>query len=424
MSDHIQRAQLLLQHERFPLAEEAARQALAEDPDDPIAHAFLALALAGQKKLPEATQEAQAAVHLAPDLSYAHYVLAHVLDRRDHLSEAEAAINEAIRLDPEDPDYFGLLAGLHSQHRRWKAALQAAEYGLRLDAEHGVCANLRALALVHLGRRDEAGATIDAALARAPEDALTHANQGWTLLHQGNPQRAMEHFREALRLEPGQEWARAGIVEALKARHFLYGLMLRYFLWMSRFGSQQQWGIIVGGYIAFRVLGGIARSVPAARPFLLPVIFLYLLFAFLTWVADPLFNLILRLNRFGRLALSHEQMVASNWFGGAILAGVLLLGAGILLANPGLIIGAPAAWLLLLPLSAVFRCAQGWPRLAMGAYTGLVAAAAVTGTGLLALKPAGAEMPPLVATCAGLTLMGAVFSTWAGNILGAVTPRK
>ena len=39
-----------------------------------------------------------------------------------------------------------------------------------------------------------------AALARRPDDPMTHANQGWALLHEGKPYPAMEHFREALRL--------------------------------------------------------------------------------------------------------------------------------------------------------------------------------------------------------------------------------
>ena len=55
------------------------------------------------------------------------------------------------------------------------------------------------------------------ALGRNPENAHTNANQGWSLLHGGQPGKALEHFREALRLDPDLEFARAGMVEALKA---------------------------------------------------------------------------------------------------------------------------------------------------------------------------------------------------------------
>ena len=90
------------------------------------------------------------------------------------------------------------------------------------------------MALVQLGRKDEAQQTLGSALANDPENALTHANQGWALLHRGDHAKALEHFREALRIDPELDWARAGIVEALKARHLIYRVMLRFFLWMGR----------------------------------------------------------------------------------------------------------------------------------------------------------------------------------------------
>ena len=51
-------------------------------------------------------------------------------------------------------------------------------------------------------------------------------------MHAGDFRGALEHFREALRLNPSPEWARAGLVEALKAR-YPSAASLRYFLWMS-----------------------------------------------------------------------------------------------------------------------------------------------------------------------------------------------
>jgi len=65
------------------------------------------------------------------------------------------------------------------------------------------------MALVKLGRREAAAATIGAALAKDPQNAHTHANQGWALLHHGDHARRLEHFREALRLDPELDWARA-----------------------------------------------------------------------------------------------------------------------------------------------------------------------------------------------------------------------
>jgi hypothetical protein len=56
-----------------------------------------------------------------------------------------------------------------------------------------------------LGRKGEAGSTIDGTLSREPENSFSHANKGWTLLEQGRRKEALAHFRESLRLEPGNE---------------------------------------------------------------------------------------------------------------------------------------------------------------------------------------------------------------------------
>src|SRR6185312_1511248 len=348
------------------------------DPHDPYAHALLGLCLSQREQFKEATEEAQQAVHLAPDFPFAHYALANVLHDRNRDDEALPVINEALRLDSSEPPYFALLSAIHLNERHWQAALEAAEQGLRLDSEHTGCTNLRAIAMVKLGRKAEAGQTIDAALARNPDNSLTHANQGWTLLEKGEPKKALEHFREALRLDPTNEWARRGIIEALKARNIVYAVMLRYFLFMGKLSKQAQWGIILGAYFGIRALGALAKAEPAWEPYILPIELVYFAFVIMSWIADPLFNLLLRLNRFGRLALPREKIVASNWLGLCLLIAFISLGGW-------LAFGHKSAWLagavlfgaLLLPTSGTFKCAEGWPRNVMAIYTGALACGAL-----------------------------------------------
>ncbi len=431
MSPHLTRALLLLQQSRPELAERELRQALLADPNDGQAHAILALCLADQKKLEPATEEAKAAIVAGPDRSLGHYALATVMRQRNRYDEASQAIREAIRLDPGDADQWGELAQIELERREWKGALDAAERGLAIDPEHAACTNLRAIALVKLGRREEAGRTIDAALARDPDDPVTHANQGWTLLNAGEPRKAMEHFRESLRLDPTSEWARAGIVEAMKARNPLYRWLLAYFLWASRLDRRVMWGLIVGFWFGSRFLSRLGDQMPALRPFVLPIIVAYAAFALLTWVGSPLANLLLRLDRFGRHALSREQVKSSNLVGLVILAAAGFLVAGLLTSGnlrSELLLDALLVGLLVIPISTIYNCPEGWPRLAAAGIAGTLTfwvggSAAVT---IAAMADPG-SMPAFLAPFAEsikhypLAILGA---SLAGNALAGATVRR
>jgi tetratricopeptide (TPR) repeat protein len=355
----LDRARLLLEQARFDLAIQELRQVLAADPNHAHAHALLSIALTETRQHQLALEEAQQAIALAPDESFHFYVMARVLHHRDEEKEAESAVKEAIRLAPWHAPNYALLASIYLSLRRWQDALTAAEQGLALDPEHTGCANLRAMALTKLGRRIESLDTLRSALHRDPTNAFTHATQGWSLLEARQPEQAMQHFREALRLEPNLEYARAGIVEALKARNILYRWILHYFFWMSRLPDQARWFIIIGGYALSRFLRG-------------PLFWLYVLFAYLTWTAPSLFNLLLRLDSFGRLALSEQQIRTSNYVGAALAVGLLGLvlwltgiGSGLLL----LLYGA----LMVIPLSATFNRAAGRGRTILTVYTAVLA---------------------------------------------------
>jgi len=422
MNQNLQRALLLFQQSRHDMAETELRQALAADPQDAYAHALLGLCLAHRESFQEATDETRQAIHLAPDFPFAHFAQAHVLYDRNRFSEALPAINEAIRLDPVDADQYALLANIHLQERHWQDALHAAEQGLQFDPEHVGCTNLRAMAMVKLGRRADAGKTIDTALSKNPDNSLTHANQGWTLLEKGEPKKAAEHFREALRLNPQNEWARQGIIEALKAQNFIYAAMLKYFLWMAKFSRRGQWGIILAGYFGYRIVGALAQSDPGLAPWLLPLQILYVCFALMTWMAYPFFNLLLRLNRFGRLVLSREQTVASNWFGLCLFIAL----AGLVTC---FIKGFVAPWilialvfgLLLLPVSSVFRCHSGWPRNIMAAIAIILA---LVGIGSIVGRFFGGDLSDAASMLLGLFMLGAVASTWIANLLVIQRPKK
>jgi tetratricopeptide (TPR) repeat protein len=397
----IERAQLLYEQSKYDLAEKELRQALSQEPGHSYGHALLALTLMHRKQLKEATTEAEEAIHLAPDYAFAHYALAKVWYERDDSDKSRAAIEEALRLDPEHPGYHFLLGAIHYDEKRWKEALQSAEQGLQFDAEHGSCTNLRAMALVKLGRRGEAGEAIGAALARDPENAATHANQGWALLHEGKVPEALDHFRESLRLNPNFEWARQGIVAALKARNPVYATLLRGALWMWALSPRARWGVLVGGYFVARITG---------------LMIMWLLFVLLTWIADPFFNLLLRLDRFGRLALSREQIVESNWIGAVLLGAVLSLVGYVVSKQDAAGIAAIVFGLLLIPMAGVFRAPVGPPRTWMSIYTGVMVILGLTSVFTVSLGPEF-EHDPNAPFLLGFIVMGLLSGLFANALI-------
>ena len=91
---------------------------------------------------------------------------------------------------------------------------------------------------------------------------------------------------------------------------------------MGRLSPNVRWGVILGGYAVFRLADRAAYAWPEQAIFFTPFIYLYFSFAILTWLADPLFNLLLFVHPLGRHALSARERFSS------LIASLFLLLAG------------------------------------------------------------------------------------------------
>jgi tetratricopeptide (TPR) repeat protein len=421
MGIHLERALILFEQSRFNLAEQEVRCDLQEEPDGGTANALLGLCLAERHAFQEAMAAAQEAIAREPNLAFAHYALASILQDSERLAEAEEAITEAIRLDPKHTNYFALQSSIRYEQGRWHEALEAARQGLLLDPEHVASSNLLAMALAKLGRATEARAAIEAALLRDPLNAVTHANQGWAFLQKGDTAFALNHFREALRLDAEFAMARQGVVECLKTRYLVYRLLLQFMLWLGGLSKRAQWALILGGTVGYLTLLVVEERNPTLQPWIRPVLCVYLSLGVLIWIADPLFNLLLRLDRFGSLALSAEQRAASTWVGVCLLAAALLAIIALALFSWEVLLGAGVCGLLMLPVARTFDCRPGWPQRLMVAYTLVLAVLGVVGVTIsLATSPSASELGHnlLVAFA-----VGAFFSGLVALLLIASRPR-
>jgi Flp pilus assembly protein TadD len=426
MSPQLSRAILLAQQHRYEQAIGELMMHLGQNTQDAHAHALLAQCHLALDHYDEAQRHAQEAIALAPDNALGYEMLASVFAERNRLGEAVEAVDSALRLNPQDADIYGLKASILLRQHKWRAAADATEQGLMLDPEHNVCTNVRAQALVMLGDRAGAAQTVQDALRHNPDDPWIHANQGWACLHANDPKAAAVHFREALRLDPTMEFARAGIIEALKARNFLYRWMLQYFLMMARLPSQARWGIIIGLYLAQRFLSSFAAQNPAFAPYVWPILGVLIGFAVLSWLSYPLFNLMLRLDPFGRHVLAEEERKGANLLGATLLVALLAIIGYFVSGEFSLLLAALVFGLLSLPISSVYVLDAGWPR-----YTMMAATAALLLIGLPLMTPVfvwkAIGSPELVQSAyqlAGLFPYGILGSQILANMLMGVKVQK
>ncbi len=316
-------ARLLYQQRRYVQAEGELRAALAEDPHDLRARGLLALSLIQRQRAAESLAEAKACVAQAPDDPFAYNVLADVEFACQRFDNTERALKDSLRLNPNQPAALAALSACHFNRQQWREALAAAEAGLAHDPRHSDCLRLRSRALNRLGRADEAQATSLDALRAHPDDAQLWSLRGWQMLRANDAQAALETFQEALRLNPDSESAREGIVTALKGRYFIYRLLLPYFIWMASWSPRTRVLLVVLPIILVSRLGEILAKHPGVAALAMLSVIAYTAFMVCSWLADPVHHLLLRMSRFGRLSLTRDQWVESNWVGACALLGAV-----------------------------------------------------------------------------------------------------
>lgn len=323
-----QRGRALLDLGRGREAEQQFRTALAVAPGDPDLQARLAQALLLQDRYQEAHDVSRDAVGAAPEHVFAYSILSASLVGLDRLPEAHAAVRRALALAPH-------FAGLHVQEARVllgqklaAEALTSVTQARALDPGDADAAAVQAAALYELQRFGEADAAVHEALRLEPENVAAHRVKGLLALRRGGGTSAVQAHRTALRLSPTDTGAREGLSLSLKSRNPLYGLLLRYSMWLQAQPRVLRIGMVVLPMILIRLL----------RPFegqLWATVLLGLVIAsvVLSWSLEPLMNTVLLLSR-DRHVLGRPERLATYAFLGFVGAGIAVLAVGMTASIP------------------------------------------------------------------------------------------
>ena len=426
MGEKLNKANLLVESGRFHDALELLTSVLSEDPENREALYLKSFALGQIDEWKLALETGKQLIATAPDWSWSHHQVGLVLNQIDKDKQAIQYAKDALRLDPGEPDHFALLASCYAGVDDWKRMLAASEKGLELDPEHRHCILMRSNALRLMKRSDEAGSAIEHLGGLSPNDPDVHTSLGWLRLQEGKATEAVNHFREALRLDPDDAPAREGLVHALKGQNILYRPILAWYMLSARLGQRGSMALILGMWFGMQFLDKIPG--PNWVPIALGAV--YFLFVWLSWVGSSLFDLMLYLRRDLREILSKGERRGAVALGvsilcGCIFAGVALpRGAGI---TPLVILA--AFFFAGIPISGSVSMRNAKARTISGLIAVVAFLFGLAGTVPLLIDPfenpnSSIPLHDQAGQLLWISIMISLFSTWAILALGFVPERR
>jgi len=402
---NLQRGIHLFETGRYKDAITFLKEALAEDPESFTAKYLIASSYLNLDKLTKAEEMVLALQASAPANPETMFLKSRLRFQQDKDQEALTLIEDAIAMAPNDVDYFAMKANILMHLKKFEDALLFANKALHIDASHTHALNLRASILTKLDRKEEASQTVENILHDNPEDCYSHTNVGWVELENGNTKKALEHFKEALSLDPSFEYARQGMGKAIKSKNGIYAAYLKYAFWMAKKSTKNQWIFIIGLYLVYRFALKLLTNLGLTY-LTIPLIVLYLLFALGSWFMEPLSNTILGFDTYGKYLLRSDERKSGATFGLLLLLAILSAVLFYVLGNEAFLIAAVTFLCLLLPFPRSFLLHSTTARDLVWAYSFI----------MLLLGLAGPfYLEGFVAGIAVFAMM--VVYTWIGNFL-------
>jgi tetratricopeptide (TPR) repeat protein len=381
---------------------------LREEPWHGPLFALRGLICAESGALDEAGDAVRHARDISPDHPFVQFAAAAVALQQGSVRDAIVAAQAAQQLSPDYADAALLEARARVQLGQWDRVSAIASEVADREPENEEAALLTAIA-TEAARDGMLDPEIWRRLGeRFPLNPVALAGSGWTRLNAGQIRAARAEFEQALAMDPSLAWAKEGLATALKARNPVYALLLRFFLWFGRLQPRTRTLILIGGFLGYNWLRRTASLSPELRPFILPVLVLYVAFVVLSWLADPLMNLLLMVRPEGRLLLDADQQRSAALVGCCLALGVALGVGGAVSDQPRVALAGLGVGLASFATAAA-GTRQGRRR------TQFYTMAAVAVTASLASAVAAEPM-------AGALLLGAVVctaaATWMSNFVG------
>lgn len=405
-SPNLERGIQLFENGRYKQAISYFQTALSENVDDFTTKYYLANCLFQTDDLDNALNLTIELRNEQPNEASIYFLLSQIYLNKDNISEGEKNIDKAIELNPYEDNYFGQKSYISLSQKNFKEALHYANEGLKINAKSSFCLNARTTALTKLNRKSEAKSSIEFLLQDNPEDSHSHANVGWSCLEHNDTKKALTHFKEALIIDPNLEYAKSGMITAIKSKNKIYNLYLRYAFWMANKSDKNQWIFIIGLYIAYRISVKLL-SATGLTYLAIPLIILYLLFALGSWIMDPLSNMVLLLDKYGKYLLDKNEKLSGQIFFGLLTSSIIMFLLSLITGNNYFVIISLTFLATILPLTRGALIEKNRSRTINFAYGTIMILIAIFGT-IMSYPIAS------IGTIIGFMFIG---YTWLGSLI-------
>jgi Flp pilus assembly protein TadD len=161
----------------------------------------------------ESGQETYRLAQLEADLTHAQE-----LEFSGRSQEALDLYQQILKTSPEEPQVFFALARLHLSTHQSKIAAEYIRRALKLRPARAEYHQLYAMALVDLGRPDEAELELRTAILLRPTDSTSRNALGDLLMREGHVEAAIEAYQQAVQLAPEEPSCRLSLSRAYRRK--------------------------------------------------------------------------------------------------------------------------------------------------------------------------------------------------------------
>lgn len=322
MSNAIQlRVEQLFNQGRYEEASVYLKNCLSQDADNDVLKYYLAYSYYLNDNTKESRTLAEMLMNENPEAMHVTELMALIDIADEKYDDADQKADWLLENDDTDASYFILKSKVQFGKRYFDKALGYIDQALELEPENEEALNLRTI-IANQFYPDQATHSIEKLLDLNPENPSAIANHGMSLLQKGKHKEALERFKEALSMQPSNQMARYGMIEALKSNFFLYRLFYKFFNFTNKLSDKNLWVLMIGIYVGQRLLRSAASNSSGTLHIVIMTVTIGVsAFLFLTWVINPLMNLYLNYNQYGKMLLDDDDKIMAK------LTGLSLIGS-------------------------------------------------------------------------------------------------